>query len=163
MRVGHGLDAHRFATAGELTLGGVTIPGAPALEGHSDGDALLHAVVDALLGAAGLGDIGMLFGSADPAYAGAASGVFVAETLRLVGEAGWEPANVDCTVIAQRPRIGPHRQRVRASLAGLLGLAEDAVNVKATTTDGLGVTGRGEGLACVVVATLRPRPAAADG
>jgi 2-C-methyl-D-erythritol 2,4-cyclodiphosphate synthase len=156
LRVGQGIDAHRFSDdpSRPLVLAGVTVPGGPGLEGHSDADVVLHAVVDALLGAAGLGDLGEVFGSSRPAYAGAASAVFVAETRRLLGAAGWEVGNVDCTVVAARPRLGPHRPAMVASLAGLLGLDPAAVSVKATTTDGLGWTGRGEGIACLSVALL---------
>jgi 2-C-methyl-D-erythritol 2,4-cyclodiphosphate synthase len=156
VRVGQGVDVHPFSDdpARPLVLAGVTVPERPGLAGHSDADVVLHAVVDALLGAAGLGDIGSLFGSDDPRYAGAASSTFVAEALRRVTDAGWRVGNVDCTVIAQRPRIAPHREAMRERLAALLGVAADAVNVKATTTDGLGFTGRGEGIACVAVVLL---------
>jgi 2-C-methyl-D-erythritol 2,4-cyclodiphosphate synthase len=156
MRVGQGLDVHPFSDdpGRGLVLAGVRIPDGPGLAGHSDGDVVLHAVVDALLGAAGLGDIGGVFGSADPRYAGAASSVFVTESLRLVADAGWTVGNVDCTVVAQRPRLAPHREAMRDRLAGLLGAPAGAVNVKATTTDGLGFTGRGEGIACLAVVLL---------
>jgi 2-C-methyl-D-erythritol 2,4-cyclodiphosphate synthase len=156
MRVGQGLDVHPFSDdpGRELVLAGVRIPDGPALAGHSDGDVVLHAVVDALLGAAALGDIGAIFGSADPRYAGVASSVFVTESLRLVTDAGYAVGNVDCTVVAQRPRLAPHREAMRDRLAGLLGAPVGTVNVKATTTDGLGFTGRGEGIACLAVVLL---------
>jgi 2-C-methyl-D-erythritol 2,4-cyclodiphosphate synthase len=156
VRIGQGVDVHPFSDdpARPLVLAGVTVPEGPGLAGHSDADVVLHAVVDALLGAAGLGDIGSLFGSDDPRYAGADSSTFVAEALRRVTDAGWRVGNVDCTVIAQRPRVAPHREAMRERLAALLGVAADAVNVKATTTDGLGFTGRGEGIACVAVVLL---------
>lgn len=161
MRIGQGLDAHAFAPATAeprpLVLGGVAIPGGPALEGHSDADVVLHAVVDALLGGAALGDLGARFGTAEPRYAGAPSSVFVAEAVGLLAEAGWSVANVDCTVVAARPRLSAHREAMRESMAGLLGVEVGAVSVKATTTDGLGFTGRGEGIACIAVALLLPR------
>jgi 2-C-methyl-D-erythritol 2,4-cyclodiphosphate synthase len=156
VRIGQGVDVHPFSDdpARPLVLAGVTVPEGPGLAGHSDADVVLHAVVDALLGAAGLGDIGSLFGSDDPRYAGADSSTFVAEALRRVTDAGWRVGNVDCTVIAQRPRIAPHRDAMRDRVAALLGVVADAVNVKATTTDGLGFAGRGEGIACLAVALL---------
>jgi 2-C-methyl-D-erythritol 2,4-cyclodiphosphate synthase len=156
-RVGTGFDAHAFAAEGAdrpLVLGGVEVPGGPGLAGHSDGDVLLHAVVDALLGAAGMGDIGAAFGSSDPRYAGAASAVFVREAAARVRAAGWEPGNVDVTLVAARPRLAAHHQAMREVLADLLSLAPDAVNIKATTTDGLGALGRAEGIACLAVALL---------
>jgi len=158
-RVGQGIDAHRFANEPDraLVLAGVTVPGGPGLDGHSDADVVLHAVVDALLGAAGLGDLGSVFGSSRPRYAGASSAVFVAETRRLLDAAGWAVGNVDCTVVAARPRLAPQRAAMTASLAALLGVAEGAVSIKATTTDGLGWTGRGEGVACLAVALLVAR------
>jgi 2-C-methyl-D-erythritol 2,4-cyclodiphosphate synthase len=158
MRIGQGVDVHAFSDDPDrlLRLGGVDIPGAQGLAGHSDADVVLHAVVDALLSAAGLGDIGTLFGSEDPAYEGAPSRLFVERAVQRVGEAGWRVGNVSCTVIAARPRIGPHRKAIRASVADLLAVAVDAVNVSATTTDGLGFTGRGEGIACLAVALLQP-------
>ncbi len=156
VRVGQGVDVHAFSAdpGRRLVLGGVEIPGGPGLEGHSDADVVLHAVTDAVLGAAALGDIGGLFGTADPAYAGADSDVFLREAVRRAGEAGWVPGNVDCTVVAARPRLAPHRDAMRARLAELLGLDADAVSVKATTTDGLGFTGRGEGIACLAVVAM---------
>ncbi len=159
IRVGHGVDVHAFSPDPDraLLLGGVTLPEGPGLEGHSDGDALLHAVVDALLGAAGLGDIGELVGVDDPAVAGAASAGFVRAALERLSAAGWRPSNLDCTIIAARPRLAPHRTAIRSTVAELVGLPAGAVNVKATTTDGLGFTGRGEGIACLVVALIKPR------
>jgi 2-C-methyl-D-erythritol 2,4-cyclodiphosphate synthase len=159
VRIGQGVDVHAFAAGSDaearpLVLGGVAIPGGPGLAGHSDADVVLHAVVDALLGAAALGDLGARFGTADPRYAGAPSSVFVAEAVRLLAEAGWSVGNVDCTVIAARPRLSEHREAMRASIADLLGVEAEAVSVKATTTDGLGFTGRGEGIACLAAALL---------
>ena len=161
MRIGQGVDIHPFdhATDRPLVLGGVRMDGAPGLAGHSDADVVLHALVDALLGAAGLGDIGTLFGSEDPAYHRAASEVFVTGALERVFEHGLRIANVDCTIIAQRPRIDPYREAIAASVARVLGVGGRRVNVKATTTDGLGFTGRGEGIACLAVALLRERGA----
>lgn len=159
IRVGQGIDIHRFAEGGgrPLVLGGIRIPEGPGLDGHSDADVVLHALVDALLGAAALGDLGTRFGTEDPTYASAASSVFVVEALRLVGKAGWAVGNIDATIIAQRPRIDPYRALMTSCLANLLGLARDAVSVKATTTDGLGVLGCGEGIACTAVVLLRRR------
>jgi 2-C-methyl-D-erythritol 2,4-cyclodiphosphate synthase len=156
MRIGQGVDVHRFAPPGDraLILGGVEIPGGQGLEGHSDADVVLHAVADALLGAAALGDLGSRFGSDNPAYAGASSSIFVEETLRRVRLAGWAVSNVDCTVVAQHPKIGPHRDAIVCRLADLLGLPPGAVSVKATTTDGLGMLGRAEGIACLAVVLL---------
>lgn len=156
MRVGQGLDVHAFSAdpARPLVLGGITIAGEPGLDGHSDADVVLHAVVDALLGAAGLGDLGTLYGSSRPAYAGAASEVFVADTLARLTAAGWSIGDVDCTVIAARPRIAPHREAMTSSVATLLRIEPGQVSIKATTTDGLGWTGRGEGIACMAVALL---------
>lgn len=160
VRIGQGVDVHRFgdAAAGPLVLGGVTIPEAPRLVGHSDGDALLHAVVDALLGAVGLGDIGALVGVDDPRHAGAGSRVFVDSALQRLRGAGWAPGNVDCTVVAERPRLAPYRVAMVEALAGALELPPSAVSVKATTTDGLGLVGAGEGVACLAVALVHPAP-----
>ncbi|CAN5921511.1 2-C-methyl-D-erythritol 2,4-cyclodiphosphate synthase [soil metagenome] len=157
VRVGQGVDVHPFSSDRDrrLVLGGVRIPDEPALEGHSDADVILHATVDALLGAAGLGDIGTLFGSDDPAYAGADSQLFLAGALSQVAEHGWQVGNVDVTLIGLRPRIGPYRDRICASMATLLGITSERVNIKATTSDGLGFTGRGEGLACMATVLLR--------
>jgi 2-C-methyl-D-erythritol 2,4-cyclodiphosphate synthase len=155
-RIGQGTDVHAFSEDPDrpLLLGGVRIPDAPGLEGHSDADVLLHAVVDALLGAAGLGDLGGLVGVDEPGVAGAASSTFVTLALERLRAAGWRPVNLDCTIVAQRPRLAPHRAAMTAATAALLGLPEDAVNVKATTTDGLGFTGRGEGIAGLAVALV---------
>jgi 2-C-methyl-D-erythritol 2,4-cyclodiphosphate synthase len=166
-RIGQGVDVHTFAGAGggggrPLILGGVAIPDGPPLEGHSDGDVVLHAITDALLGAAALGDLGALFGTDDPAHAGAASSAFVAEAVRRLGEpsllphASWAVGNLDCTVVAQRPRLGPYRDVIAANVAALLGVDAGSVSVKATTSDGLGFTGRGEGIACLAVVLLVP-------
>jgi 2-C-methyl-D-erythritol 2,4-cyclodiphosphate synthase len=153
-RVGIGLDVHALVPGRRLVLGGVEIPYEAGLAGHSDGDTLVHAVVDALLGAAGRGDIGQWFPSSDARWAGADS----LELLRIVVEAlrddGWQIGNVDATVIAQQPRIGPHVQAMRQRLSTVLGLPIDAVSIKGTTTDHLGALGRAEGIAAQAVALL---------
>ncbi len=156
VRVGQGFDVHPFSEdrARRLVLGGVRIPDEAGLDGHSDADVVLHAAVDALLGAAGLGDIGVLFGSEQPEYAGADSQLFLAGALSRVSAAGWRVGNLDLTLIGQRPRIGPYRDRICASLANLLGVSRDRVNLKATTTDRLGFTGRAEGVACMAIVLL---------
>ena len=156
MRVGQGFDVHPFSQdrGRRLVLGGVRIPDEPGLDGHSDADVVLHAAIDALLGAAGLGDIGVLFGSEQPEYAGADSQLFLAGALDQVSHAGWRVGNLDLTLIGQRPRIGPYRDRICASLANLLGVGADRVNLKATTTDRLGFTGRAEGVACMAIVLL---------
>lgn len=157
-RVGQGVDVHPFADdAGQLVLAGAVVPGETGLAGHSDGDVVLHAVCDALLGAAGLGDLGCVFGTDDPAYAGADSQVFLAGVLSRLAEAGWAVGNVDCTLVAERPRLTEHRDRLRGSLASLLGVPADQANLKATGTDQLGALGRGEGIACMASAMLVDR------
>ncbi len=158
VRVGQAVDAHAFAGDDRvLRLGGVAVPGAPGLAGHSDGDVVLHAVADALLGACALGDLGALFGTDDPAYAGADSAVFVGQALARVAGAGYALGNVDATIVAQRPRLAAHLPAIRASVAAVLDVEEALVSVTATSTDGLGFTGRGEGLACTAVATVLAR------
>ena len=156
-RVGLGYDTHAFASPDSgrrLTLGGVDVPHERGLAGHSDADALLHALVDALLGAAALGDIGAHFPSSDERWRGAASGAFVTYTIELLARAGWRVVNVDATVVAERPRLSPHAPAMRASIAGLLGIEVERVSVKSKTTDGLGFTGRQEGVACYTVALI---------
>jgi 2-C-methyl-D-erythritol 2,4-cyclodiphosphate synthase len=150
VRVGTGLDVHPFAAdAGRpLVLAGVTVPDGPGLAGHSDADVVAHAVTDALLGALALGDLGSRFGVDTPELAGVDSLGLLATAAADVRAAGWEPANVDLVVVAQRPRLGPHRDAMRANLARALGVTVEAVSVKATTTDRLGSIGRGEGIAC---------------
>jgi len=154
IRVGTGFDVHALTEGRPLILGGVAIPHSHGLLGHSDGDALLHAVANALLGAAALGDIGTHFPSGDPRYAGADSAVLLAEVAGKVAAAGWRPANLDCTVIAQRPRMAPHVPAMRANLARVLGLELGAVSVKATTTDHLGFAGREEGIAAQAIVLI---------
>jgi 2-C-methyl-D-erythritol 2,4-cyclodiphosphate synthase len=158
VRVGIGVDAHAFSTEVELVLAGVEFPDEPGLVGHSDGDVLSHALVDAILGAAGLGDIGELFPSGDPRWEGATSLGFLAHAIAVVREAGWELVNADCVLVGERPRIAPRREEMRAALAGALGVDPGVVTIRATTTDGLGFTGRREGLAAQAVALLRAVP-----
>ena len=155
VRVGMGYDVHRLAAGEELWLGGILIPHDKGLAGHSDADVALHALVDAILGALGEGDIGTHFPPSDPRWKGAASSVFVEHAAGLVRTAGYEIAHVDCTVICEAPRIGPHREAMRNRIAELLGVASAAVSIKATTTEGLGFAGRGEGIAAQAVATLQ--------
>lgn len=156
MRIGHGFDVHAFAEGRALVLGGVTIAHERGLLGHSDADVVLHALADALLGAAALGDIGRHFPDTDPRYAGADSRVLLREVVSRVAAAGWRPGNVDLTVIAQAPRLAPHVGRMVENIAADLGLATGQVNVKATTTERLGFAGRGEGIACEAVCLLLP-------
>jgi 2-C-methyl-D-erythritol 2,4-cyclodiphosphate synthase len=155
LRVGLGVDAHAFGDGVRLVLGGVEIDHPRGLVGHSDGDVLAHALTDALLGAAGLADIGALFPSGDERYRGADSLELLAEGYRQVREAGFALVNADCVVIGEEPRIAQHRAAMRDRLAGALGVGKERVNVRATTTDRLGFTGRGEGLAAQAVALLR--------
>jgi len=154
-RVGTGFDAHALVEGVPLVLGGVAIDHPRGLSGHSDGDALAHALTDAILGAAGLEDIGALFPSGDPAHAGADSVELLREAWRQVQDAGWELVNADVVLIGEEPRLAPHRDAMRGRLAGALGVEPERVAVRATTTDGLGFTGRGEGLAAQAVALLR--------
>ena len=157
MRIGQGYDVHRLVEGRALILGGVTIPYEKGLLGHSDADVLTHAVMDALLGAAALGDIGKLFPDNDPAYAGADSVALLRAVTALLGEKGWCVGNVDATVIAQRPKLAPYREEMRRNLAAAMGIGVDAVSIKATTEEGLGFTGSGEGMAAMAVALLRSR------
>ena len=153
-RIGQGFDVHALVAGRPLILGGVTIPFDRGLLGHSDADVLLHAVTDALLGAAGLGDIGRHFPDTDPAHAGADSRVLLRAAMAAVREAGWQVANVDATVIAQAPKILPFVPAMVANLAADLGAAAAAINIKGKTTERLGFTGRGEGIAAQAVALL---------
>jgi 2-C-methyl-D-erythritol 2,4-cyclodiphosphate synthase len=154
IRTGIGIDTHRLEPGRPLILGGVRIPHELGLAGHSDADVLAHAVIDALLGAAGDGDIGQHFPDTDPRYAGADSLELLRTVVeRLVGR-GLAIRHVDATVMMERPKLAPHRGAIRASLAGALGVPEDGVNVKATTGEGMGFVGRGEGVAVLAVATL---------
>ena len=159
IRVGQGFDVHPFAKGRSLILGGVTIPFERGLLGHSDADALLHAISDALLGAAGLGDIGRLFPDTDARYRGADSRALLRTVFAKIWEAGWEVGNVDATVICQAPRIKPYAAQMEANIANDLNIAVAAVNVKGKTTEELGFTGRSEGIAAQAVALLFRRPA----
>ena len=154
MRIGHGYDVHRLVPDRELILGGVHIPHPLGLLGHSDADVLVHAVMDALLGAAALGDIGRLFPDADPQYAGIDSLLLLEQVRERIAGAGYEIGNIDVTVIAQRPKLAPHIPEMRRNLCRVLGIDEDRINIKATTEERLGFTGRGEGIACHSVCLL---------
>ena len=157
MRIGIGYDIHRFQEGRRLLLGGVEIEGEEGLGGHSDADVLLHAIMDALLGAAGLSDIGHFFPPDDPTFAGADSRELLARTVQIIGPLGYAVENVDATVIAERPRLAPHIKAMRQRIADTLGVDESRVSVKATTNVGLGDIGRGEGIAALAVALLVPR------
>lgn len=154
-RVGQGFDVHAFGSGDHIILGGVKIPHTAGLDAHSDGDVALHALCDALLGAAALGDIGRHFPPDDADYAGADSRDLTRTVLSLVSEKGWEVNNVDLTLVCEMPRIGPHVDAMRANIAGDLGIDLSAVSVKATTTEGLGFCGRGEGIAAMAVVSLQ--------
>ena len=156
IRTGIGYDVHRFSAdpARRLVLGGVTIPDGRGLDGHSDADVLLHAIADALLGAAALGDIGHHFPPGDARWHGADSRYFLNRVQELVTAAGLVPVNIDATVIAEAPRIGPHVPAMRAAIATCLGLDSNLVSVKATTNEGMGFVGRGEGIAALAIATV---------
>ncbi len=155
IRVGFGFDVHRLEEGRRLVLGGVEVPFEKGLAGHSDADVLTHAICDAVLGAAALGDIGTHFPDTDERFAGADSLEFLREAVALAGRLGFVPNNVDAVVIAQRPKLAPHIDEMRRKLAAALGLPAEAVSVKATTSEGLGFTGRGEGMAAHAVCTLR--------
>lgn len=154
MRIGHGYDVHRLTEGRKLILGGVDIPYEKGLLGHSDADVLTHAIMDALLGAAALGDIGKLFPDTDSAYAGADSLVLLERVRERLSEAGYRVGNIDATILAQRPKLAPHILQMRANLADRLGIKVDQVSVKATTEEGLGFTGTGEGMAAHAVCLL---------
>lgn len=163
LRVGLGLDAHALADGVPLVLGGVEIEAPRGLAGHSDGDVIAHALIDALLGAAGLGDIGSLFPPGEPEWEGASSLDLLRRTATQIREAGWELLNADCVLVGEEPRIAPLREQMRECLAEAAGVEVDRVNVRATTTDKLGFTGRREGLAAQAVALLeRPNAAGAS-
>ena len=158
MRIGQGYDVHRLVPGRPLVLGGLEIPaeetGGLGLEGHSDGDALLHSVADALLGAIGEGDLGSHFPSTDPSLRGISSGRMLARVVEMTTQRGFAIANVDATIIAQKPRLAPHQKQLRANLAELLGTSLERVNLKVTSTDGLGAVGRGEGIAALAAVLL---------
>jgi 2-C-methyl-D-erythritol 2,4-cyclodiphosphate synthase len=154
MRAGIGFDSHRLAPGRRLVIGGVEIPSERGLEGHSDADVLAHAISDALLGAAALGDIGQHFPDSDERFSGADSIALLEQVLALVRGAGLRPVNVDCTVMIESPRLACHREAIRARLAAALGLEPSRVSVKATTGEGMGFVGRGEGAAALAVVSL---------
>jgi 2-C-methyl-D-erythritol 2,4-cyclodiphosphate synthase len=153
-RIGIGYDVHRLAPDRALVLGGVTIPFELGLLGHSDADVALHAIMDALLGAAALGDIGQHFPPSDEAYRGADSRALLARVRELLQEHGWQPTNVDCTIVAERPKLAPHTAAMRAAIGADLGLPIDAVSIKATTNERIGFIGREEGIAAMAVAQI---------
>lgn len=153
-RIGHGYDVHRFDETRPLILGGVHIPGHAGLLGHSDADVLTHAVMDALLGAAGLRDIGYYFPDTDPEYSGADSLKLAAAVSEMLKDKGFRAVNVDCTVIAQSPKLSPYIDKMRSSLACVLGISDTDINVKATTEEGLGFTGAGLGIAAHAVTII---------
>lgn len=155
LRVGLGYDIHRLRAGRRLILGGVEVPSARGLVGHSDGDVLTHAVMDALLGAAGLGDIGTHFPPGDPTSKNASSLGLLEQVTRLLAGAGWKPAQVSAVVVAESPRLAPHVPEMRAHLAGVLGLPLEAIAVQVTTSEGLGALGRGEGIAAWATALVR--------
>ena len=156
MRIGHGFDVHAFGAGDFVMLGGVRVPHAHGVLAHSDGDVLLHALCDALLGAAALGDIGQHFKDTDPQWRGADSAGFVTAVLAMVRAAGFSVVNADLTLVAQVPKVAPHRQAMQARIAQLLGVDLAQVNIKATTTEGLGFLGRAEGIAAQAVVLLGP-------
>lgn len=153
-RIGHGYDVHRLVEGRDLILGGVNIPWKLGLLGHSDADVLAHAIMDAILGAAAMGDIGMLFPDNDPTFKGVDSLLLLKEVMRRVREAGWEVVNIDATVLAQAPKLSPHKLQMRENLAAAAGLDVSQVSVKATTEEGLGWTGSSEGMAVHALALL---------
>ena len=155
MRIGHGYDVHRFGSGDEVVLGGVHIPHHQGLEAHSDGDVLIHAICDALLGAAGQGDIGRHFPDTDPVNVNIDSRILLRQVVSLLRDAGWRLANLDATLVAQVPRMAPHIDMMRENLAADLAATPEQVNVKATTTEKLGFTGREEGIAAHAVVLLQ--------
>ncbi len=156
LRVGTGFDAHRFGPGDHVMLGGVRVEHGQGVVAHSDGDVIIHALCDALLGAAGLGDIGVHFPDSDERWRGAASSVFLERVVQMLADNGLRPANADLTLLAQEPRLAPHRDAIRASLATLLGVPPQAVNLKATTLEGMGFIGRSEGLAAQAIVSVAP-------
>jgi len=157
MRIGHGFDVHLFSQGRALVLGGVTIPHAMGLEGHSDADVVTHAVCDAILGAAGLGDIGCFFPPDDPTYAGADSRQLLAQTGQMIAQVGYTVWSMDATVIAEKPRLSPHIRSMRQRIADSLDLDESRISVKATTNEGIGDIGRGKAIAALAVVLLQER------
>jgi 2-C-methyl-D-erythritol 4-phosphate cytidylyltransferase/2-C-methyl-D-erythritol 2,4-cyclodiphosphate synthase len=159
-RTGMGFDVHAFAGEGPVMLGGIAVPHSRGLAGHSDADVVLHAITDALLGAGGLGDIGEHFPPSDPTWRGMSSDRFLVHAAELLRARGAIIDHVDCTVIAEEPKVGPHRSAMRQKIAEIIGLPVEQVSVKASTTEGLGFTGRREGIAAQAVASIRMGPAA---
>lgn len=157
MRIGMGYDVHKLTEGRDLILGGVNIPWEKGLLGHSDADVLIHAVMDALLGAAALGDIGRHFPDTDPAYKGISSVVLLKHVAALLKEHGYSVGNIDATIIAQKPKMSPHIENMRANIAKALEISLDQLNIKATTEEGLGFTGRGEGIAAEAVCLLNEK------
>ena len=155
MRVGQGLDAHRFCAGDRVVLGGVSIPHDQALQAHSDGDVLLHAICDALLGAAALGDIGRHFSDQDAAHKNRDSREFLREVATMLATAGYSIGNIDATIVAQIPKMSPHTDLMRQNISTDLGIEVDAVNIKSTTTEQMGFTGREEGIAALAIACLQ--------
>ncbi len=156
IRVGNGYDSHRFTAGRKLILGGIEIPHTMGLDGHSDADAVAHALTDAVLGAVALGDIGSHFPDTDPQWSGADSMKLLAAAVELVQEQGWRVGQCDITVITQAPKIGPHVEAMRTRIAGTIGVGPGDVSVKAKTNEGMGWIGRGEGLAVIATATVLP-------
>jgi 2-C-methyl-D-erythritol 2,4-cyclodiphosphate synthase len=156
-RIGLGYDSHRFDPSRPLILGGVRVSDTAGLAGHSDADVVLHAITDALLGAAGMDDIGELFPDTDPTLKNADSAMLLTEVLRRIGEKGFRPANCDVTILAERPKLSPHKPAMRQNIARLLGLPADGVAVKAKTNEGMGAIGRAEGMAAMAVVLLQSR------
>ena len=157
MRIGHGFDAHRFGEGETVTIGGIAIPHSQGLIAHSDGDVLIHAICDAILGAIALGDIGKHFPDNDPAFKNIDSAELLKSVMQSANNKGYVVGNLDCTVIAQAPRLGAHIYAMQTKLAGLLNIEVDAVNVKATTTEKMGYTGRGEGISAHAVVLMQPQ------
>jgi 2-C-methyl-D-erythritol 2,4-cyclodiphosphate synthase len=157
MRIGHGFDAHRFGEGDSVTIGGISIPHSQGLIAHSDGDVLIHAICDAILGAMTLGDIGKHFPDNDPVFKNIDSAELLKSVMQSANKKGYVVGNLDCTVIAQAPRLGAHISAMQTKLAGLLNVEVDAVNVKATTTEKMGYTGRGEGISAHAVVLMQPQ------
>ncbi|HZH43423.1 MAG TPA: 2-C-methyl-D-erythritol 2,4-cyclodiphosphate synthase [Lysobacter sp.] len=157
IRIGQGFDVHAFGDGDHVMLGGVRVPHERGVVAHSDGDVVIHALCDAMLGALALGDIGQHFPPSDPRWRGADSLTFLVHCNALIGERGWRLGNADITVVCERPKVGPHATAMRARLADALGVAVDAISVKATTSEKLGFTGRGEGIAAFAVCLLERR------
>ena len=157
MRIGHGFDAHRFGEGDSVTIGGISIPHSQGLIAHSDGDVLIHAICDAILGAIALGDIGKHFPDNDPAFKNIDSAELLKSVMQSANNKGYVVGNLDCTVIAQAPRLGAHIPAMQTKLSGLLNVEVDAVNVKATTTEKMGYTGRGEGISAHAVVLMQPQ------